>query len=148
MITRYSSQHKMNGPLWSMSWMCWGHSDIGLCGCRRGIQSHCITLSPCTMTCWIIWMAWCKLWPRRRLNGIKTSFLQWSSLDRRCLNITLKWLNWQACFSLLHISLTISGSWDCSESGTMECISILRMRQPSQPNTKRPFWSMSRMDTV
>jgi len=68
-ITGNFSQLKMNGPLWSMSWKYWGHFDIGPCGCRRGIQSHSITLSRCTMTCWIIWMAWCELWFISRLHG-------------------------------------------------------------------------------
>jgi len=44
-ITGHSSQLKMNGPLWSMSWKCWGHSDIGPCGCWRCIPSHGIALS-------------------------------------------------------------------------------------------------------
>ena len=50
----------MNGPLWSMSWKYWGHFDIEPCRCRGGIQSHCITLSQCTITCSIIWTAWCE----------------------------------------------------------------------------------------
>jgi len=45
----------MSGPSWSMSWKYWGHFDIGSCQCQRGIQSHSITLSRCTMTFWIIW---------------------------------------------------------------------------------------------
>jgi hypothetical protein len=41
--------------------------DVG-----RGIQSHCIALSQCTVACSITWMAWCGLWPGRKLNGRKT----------------------------------------------------------------------------
>jgi hypothetical protein len=74
----HSSQLRMKGRLSSISWKCWGHFDIGLFGCRRGIQFHCIKLLQCTMTCSITWMAWCVLWPRRRLNGKKTCPLLWS----------------------------------------------------------------------
>jgi len=77
-ITGQSSQLEMNGPLWSMSWKCWGHSDIGPCGCRRGIQSHCIMWSQSTMICSITWMASCELWLRKRLPGTKTCCLPWS----------------------------------------------------------------------
>ena len=77
-ITGHSSQHKMNGRLSSMSWKYWDHSDIGPSGCQRGIQSHCITLSQCTMTCLITWMALCELWLRRRLNGRRTCSSLWS----------------------------------------------------------------------
>ena len=78
LITGNFSQLKMNRPLWSMSWKYWGRFDFGPCGCRRGILSHCITLSQCTMTCSIIWMAWCELWLRRSLHGWKTWSLLWS----------------------------------------------------------------------
>jgi len=77
-ITGHSSQLKMNGPLSSMSLRYSGHFDNRLCGCWRGLQSHCITWSPCTMTCSIIWMAWCELWPRRTINGRKTCSSLWS----------------------------------------------------------------------
>jgi len=60
--TSHTSQHRTNGPLRSTSWMYWGHSDIGPCGCQRGIQSHCIMLSQCTITCSIIRMTLCELW--------------------------------------------------------------------------------------
>jgi len=76
--TGHFLQFKMNGPLWSMSWKNWGHFDIGPCGCQRGIQSHCITLSQCTMTRSITWMGWCELRLRRRLNGRKTCSSLWS----------------------------------------------------------------------
>jgi len=47
-------------------------------GGRRGIQSHFITLSRCSMTFSITWMALCNLWLRRRLNGRKTWSSRWS----------------------------------------------------------------------
>jgi len=77
-ITSQFSQHNINVPLWSMPWQCWGHCDIVPCGCQRGILSHCITWLQCTITYSILWMAWCELWPRRRLNGRKTCSLLWS----------------------------------------------------------------------
>jgi hypothetical protein len=39
-IRSQSSQHRMNGPLWSMSWKTSGHSDTGPSGCQRCIWSH------------------------------------------------------------------------------------------------------------
>jgi hypothetical protein len=76
--TGHCSQLKISGRLWGMSWMYWGHFDIGPFGCPSGIQSHCITWSQCTMTCLITWMAWCEVWLGRKLNGKKTSSSQWS----------------------------------------------------------------------
>jgi len=64
-ITGHWSQHKMNEQFRNMSQKYWGHPDIETCGCRRGIHAHCNTFSQCTITCSIIWMAWCKLWLRR-----------------------------------------------------------------------------------
>ena len=68
-ITAHLSQPKIRGPLWSMSCKYQGHFNIGPCGCWGGIQSHCITFSQCTMSCSIIWMAWCDLCLRRRINA-------------------------------------------------------------------------------
>jgi len=138
----------MNGPLWSMSWKYWGHFDIGPCGCQRGIHSHCITLSQGTMTYLIIWTCWCEIRLRRRLHGRNTCFYLWSQLDRSCLNTTLKWLQWWACFWFVHISSIHFGSGDRLESGTKKWISILRTRHPILPNSKRHFCSMWRMNTV
>jgi len=78
LITGHFSQLKMSGPLCSTSWKYWGHFHIGPFGCCKGIQSHCITLSQCTTTCSITWMAWCELWPRRWLQGRKTCSSLWS----------------------------------------------------------------------
>jgi len=138
----------MNGQLSSMSWKCWGHFDIGPFGCRTGIQSHCITLSQCTTTCWITWMAWCGLWPRRRFNGRKTCSSLWSWLGRRFPNTTLKWYQWRPCFWFPHKSLIRSRSCDRLEIGTREWILILRTRHRTLHNTKTPFWSMWRMNTA
>jgi hypothetical protein len=77
-ISGHSSQHKMNRPLWSMPWRYWVHSNIGPCGCRRGILPHCILLSLYTMRFVIIWMAWCELSLTRRLNERKTCSSPWS----------------------------------------------------------------------
>ena len=60
----------------------------------------------------------------------------------------LKWLHCQACFSFLHTSSILSGSSDRLESRTTKLILILRTRHHIQPNTKRPFWSMWRMNTA
>jgi len=77
-VTGHFSQLKIHGPLWSMSWKYWGHFDIGPCGCWRGIQSHRISLSQCTMPCSIIWMAWGEVGLGRRHNGRKTCSSLWS----------------------------------------------------------------------
>jgi len=68
----HPSQHRMSGPMSSTSCKFRGHSDIGPCGCQRGIWSHCITISQSTTTCLIIWMALCELYQWRRLHGRKT----------------------------------------------------------------------------
>jgi len=47
-----------------------------------------------------------------------------------------------------HTSLILSGNCDPLESGTREWILILRTRHPALHITKRPFWSMWRMNTV
>jgi len=60
----------------------------------------------------------------------------------------VKWLQWRASCSFLHISSIFFGSCDCLQSGTREWIFILRTRHSKLPNTKRPFWSMLRMYTV
>jgi hypothetical protein len=46
------------------------------------------------MTCLITWMAWCKLWPRKRHNGRRTHSVLWRVRGNNCQNIILKWL-WQ-----------------------------------------------------
>ena len=60
----------------------------------------------------------------------------------------LKWLQRWGCFSFLHISLILSGSCDGLGSGTWEWILILRMRYLILHNTRSPYWSMWRMNTV
>jgi len=142
------SQLRLNGWLSSISWKYWGHFDIGPCGCRRGIQSLCITLSQCPMTCLITWMAWCEHWPRKRLNGRKTCSSLWSELDRGCPNTMLKCLQWCACFVFPHILLIFSASCNHLERGTKAWILILRMRHLTLHNTWRRFWSMWRMNTL
>ena len=147
-ISGHFSQLKMSGPLRSMSWKYWGHFDIGLCGCQRGIKAHCITLSHCTTTYSITWMAWRELWPRRRLHGRNTCSSLWSQLDRSCPNTPLKWLQQRECYWFLHIASIVFESCDRLESGTREWILILKTRHPILPNTNRPLWSMLRSNTV
>jgi len=48
--TSHSSQHRMRRPLSSTSWKFRGHSITGHCGYRKGIRSHCITLSQSPLT--------------------------------------------------------------------------------------------------
>jgi len=60
----------------------------------------------------------------------------------------LKWLQHWPCFWFRHISSIVLGSPDHFERGTREWILILRMRHLILHNTKRPFWSMWRMNTV
>jgi len=110
--TGHLSQFKMNGPLWSMSRTDWGHSDTGPCACWRGIQSHCITLSQCTMSWSIIWTVWSELWLRRRLHWRKTCSSLNSWLDRSSRYTTLIWLQWRTCLAFGHISLILVGICD------------------------------------
>jgi len=118
LITSHFSQLKLSGTLWRMSWKYWGHFNNGPWGCQKGIQSHCITWSQCTMTCSTIWTAWWQLGLRRKLHGRKTCSWLWSQLDRSCPNSTQKWLRWRECFSFLHISSIGFGCCDRLESGT------------------------------
>jgi len=59
-----------------------------------------------------------------------------------------KWLLWRVCFSFLHIYSMLSASCNCLGSGTREWILNPRMRHPILHNTRRPFWSMCRMNSV
>jgi len=138
----------MNGPLSSTSWRFWGYSNIGPCRCQRGIWSHYIMLSGCTMTCSIIWMASRELWLRRGLNNRNTCYLLWSWRNRSCPNRMPKWLQRWVWFSFLHISSILSRSCDCLGCRTGEWISILSTRHPILHNTWRPFWTMWWMNTV
>jgi len=100
------------------------------------------------MTCSILWMAWCEDWLSRRLQGRTTCYSLWGLHDRSCPNTAPKWLQRWVWFTLLHISSIFSRSCDHLESGTREWIIILRTRHHILPNTKRPFWSTWRMNTV
>jgi len=101
-----------------------------------------------TMTCLITWMASCELWPRRRHNGRKTYTSPWRLPGWSCPNIRPKSLPRLVCFWFQCISLILSGSCDHLGSGTRQWIWILRMRHLILPNTRRPFWSMWRTNTV
>ena len=147
-ITSHSSQYRMSGLLWSMSWRFYGHSSTGPCGCRNDILSLCIMSSLSTMICLITWMAWCELWPTRRHNGWKTYSVLWSLHGKSCPNIIVKWLQWLVCSSFRHTFLILSGSCDRLWSGTTEWISILKTRLLLLPNSRRSFWSMWRMNTA
>jgi len=100
------------------------------------------------MTCSIPWMAWCELWLRDRLNGRNTGSSPWSYHDRRCLNITLKWLKRRVSSSFLHIFSILSGCCNSLQSVMRAWISILRTRHSLLPDNNRPFWSTWRMNTV
>jgi len=146
--TGHSSQPTMSGPLSSMSWKFCGHSGTRLCGCQQVLSLLCITSSLSTMTLLILWMAWCELWPRRIHNGSKTYIFLWSLGGRGCPNIILKWLQRLVCYWFWHIPLILSRGCDCLRSGTSEWICILKMRLFILPDSRRPFWSMWRMNTV
>jgi len=62
--------------------------------------------------------------------------------------MTLKLLQQQVCFIFLHKCLILSRSCDCIDSGTKEWILVAWTSYPILLNTKRPFWSMWRMNTV
>jgi hypothetical protein len=145
-ITNHSSQHRMNGPLSSMSRKFWCISNIWCGCCRRDIQLLCITLSQSMMTDSILWMALCELWLRRRLNGRKTCSLSWSGRNRSYPNIVLQWLQQQVCVSFQQISLSISGSCDSLGDNTVVWIIILRTKHPILYNTWRRFWIIWRMN--
>jgi len=118
LITGPFSQLKISGALWRRSWKYRGHFNNGPCGCQRGIQSHCITWSECTMTCSTIWTAWWQLWLRRKLYGRKTCSWMWSQLDRSGPNSKQKWLRWRAWFTSVAIYSILFRSCDRLESGT------------------------------
>ena len=102
----------------------------------------------CTMTGSIICMVLCELELRRRCHGVMTYTLPRRLHPRSCPNLLLKLLQWPVCFWFQYIPSILSRRCDSSESGTREWISILRTRLPILPNTKRPFWSMWRVNTV
>jgi len=114
----------------------------------EGIQTLRNTLSQCTITCSITWMALCELSLRRRHNRRKTSSSPWSSLDRSCPDILLKWLRQRVRFSFQQTSSIVSGSCDHIGSEAREWILVLRTRHSIPPDTKWPFWSIWRMNTV
>jgi len=147
-INGHFSPHRMSGPLSSMTWKLYSHSGTGPCGCQNGIPLLWIRSSRCKMTCLNHWMAWCELWPRRRHNGRNTYTLPWSLRGRSRPNIILKWLEWVGCVSFRHISLILCGRFDRLGIGTWDWIFILKMRLLILLNTKRPFWSMWRTNTV
>jgi hypothetical protein len=111
-ISGHSSQHRMSGPLSSVSWKFYGDSSPEPCGCQKGILLLCIISSLSTITCLITWMVWWELWPRRRHNERKTYSLPWSLRGRSCPNIKLKWFQRLVCLSCRQISLILSGNCD------------------------------------
>jgi len=140
-ITTHSWQWRVNGPFW-------GHSDIGTCGCQRGIQSHCIMLSLSSMTLVIIWMASWELWQIRGLNEGKTCSWPWHWCDRGCPNCMLQWLlRWER-LSLLITSSIISRSCGRVGIGTIDWILILRTRYLILHYPWRPFCTIWGMNTV
>ena len=147
-ITGHSSPHRMCGPSSSMSWKFGGHSCTELCGCRNSIPVLCITSSLFTMTCSIRWMAWCKLWPRRRDIVRKIYTLPWSLGGRSRPNSILKSPQRLVCFSIRNISLILARSCYCLGSGTREWILILKTRLLILPYTMWPCWSMWRTNTA
>jgi len=147
-ITDLSSQHRMSVRLLSMTWRFYGHCGTGPCGCRNGIQLLCTMSSLSPMTCLIPWTAWWEVWPGRRLSGRKTYSLPWSLRGRSFPNSVLKSLQRPVCSSFRLISSIISGSCDRFGSGTREWILILKTRLLILPNTRRPFWSIWRTNTV
>jgi hypothetical protein len=72
-ITGHFSQHRTNGASSSTPWMFQGHFDTGPSGGQADTQLVCIMFVLYPTTSPIIWMALCKLYPRRRLNGRKTN---------------------------------------------------------------------------
>jgi len=101
-----------------------------------------------TMTCSIIWMALCKLGLRRWHNGRKTYNSPSRLRARSGSNIMLNSLQRLASSSFQHLSLIRAGSCHHFASGTRSWIVILRTRLLVLPNTRRPFWSMWRMNTM
>ena len=60
----------------------------------------------------------------------------------------LRLLQWPVCFSVPNLSLILSLSCDHLGSVTREWTFILMTRLLILPNTKRPSWSIRRMNTV
>jgi len=100
------------------------------------------------MTCSTTWVALGKRWLNRQSNGRKTYTSPCRLHDRRCSNCMVRSLQWPVCFPFQRISLILSGSSDHLESGTRRWILILRTRHLILPNTRRPFWSLWRMNTA
>jgi hypothetical protein len=98
------------------------------------------------MRCLITLMVWCELWPRKPQIGRKTDSLLWGVQGKKSPDIMPKWLRRLVCSSFQHIALIHSGS--CNRLGrvTSEWILILKTRLHIPHNTRRPFWSMQRMN--
>jgi len=143
-INGHCSQHRMSGPLPSMSWRFDGHSGTGPCGCQNIILLLCIMSLLSPITCLITWMAWCELYPRRRHHGTKTYSFLWSLRSKCCLKSILESRQRLVCFSFRHASLILSRSCDRLGSGTREWIFILKTRLLILLNTRRCFWRMWR----
>jgi len=94
------------------------------------------------------WMAWCELLPRRRHNARKTYSSLWRLTMRSCPNIMSKSLQSLVYFSFQPISFILSRSCNHLGSRTTQRICILRATHLIHPNTRRPFWSMWRMNTT
>ena len=137
-ITGHSSQYKMNGPFWSMSWKNWGHSNIRHCGCWRGVQWHYITFSQCTMTCSIIWIAWWELWyDEDSKEGRLVLCREVSSTEAVQI---LRWIDSNNRYTSHFCTFSILfGSFDRLESGPWKRIWILRTRHPILPNCQKPL---------
>jgi len=100
------------------------------------------------MTCVMTWMAWCKLWPRRRHNRRKIYSLPCSLHGKTCPNIILKWLQQLVWSSFRHICLILSGCCDRLGTVTRQRILSLKTRLLILPNTQRPYWCMWRTNIV
>jgi len=68
-IPGVSSKHRVNGPSSNWWWKFYSLSNTGPYGCQNGIECVSITLSLCTITRSIMWMALCQLRVRRGLNA-------------------------------------------------------------------------------
>jgi len=93
-------------------------------------------------------MELCELCLWRWLDGRKTYTLLWSLHARRCPNSILKLLLQRVWFLIQNTSSIHSSSCDCLGSGGREWLLILRMRLLIQPDTRRQYWSLWRMNTV
>jgi hypothetical protein len=147
-MTIHSSQFRMSGQLSSMSRIVYGHSLTELCWCRKGTPQLRIMSSLSTITCSIIWMVSCELWPRRRQNGWMSYNLPCSLYFRSHPYIIWKALQRLVSILFQQIPMNLDGSCNHCRSGTRDWIWIRKTWPPIVPKSMRQFGKMWRTNNA